>query len=66
VARANTVRHPRVYQRFSLIEIAGLSLTEAPRTNDLHRWKYNACGVVFDGWIMPPGADMDFLSARHR
>jgi hypothetical protein len=46
VARANAVRHPRVFQRFALTEIAGLSLTEAPRTNDLHRWKCNvAIGV---------------------
>ena len=57
--RANAVRHPRVFQRFSLTEIAGLALTEAPRTNDLHRWKCNACGVVFERWVTPPGADMD-------
>jgi hypothetical protein len=49
VARANAVRHPRVFQRFSLTEIAGLALIEAPRTNDLHRWTCNiAIGVPSD------------------
>jgi hypothetical protein len=51
VARANAVRYPRVFQRFALTEIAWLSLTEAPRTNDLHPWKCNsAIGVPSDGW----------------
>ena len=49
MARANAVSHPRVFQRFALTKIAGLSLTEAPRTNDLHRWKCNvAIGVPYD------------------
>ena len=42
VARANAVRHPRVFQRFSLTEIAGLTFMEAPRTNDPHRWRGKA------------------------
>ena len=52
MARANAVRHPRVFQRFSLTEIAGLALTEAPRTNDLHRWCNAAIGVPSEAcWL---------------
>jgi hypothetical protein len=49
VARANAVGHSRVFQRFALTEIAELSLTEAPCTNDLYRSKCNvAIGVPSD------------------
>lgn len=43
MARANAVRYPRVFQRFALTEIAWLALTDAPRTNGLHRRKDRCC-----------------------
>jgi hypothetical protein len=52
VALANAVRQPPIFQRFALTEIAWLSLMEALRTNDLHRWCNAAIGVPSEAcWL---------------